>query len=81
MNDLGAILHHFVACIFDISTRATVAGCIADQFHLLIRINAEGTLPILQRSEALPTSTLAVTIANNDADFRLRSHFFLLSQS
>lgn len=53
MDDLRAVLDHFLAGIFDIASRTAIAGGVAHQFHLFASIDAERPLAVTQRSQAL----------------------------
>jgi hypothetical protein len=74
MNHLGAILHHLIAGVFDVSARTAIAGRKANQFRLSVRVDAESPFPVSHGTQTLAPRTTPVAIADNDTDLCLGIH-------
>jgi hypothetical protein len=74
MDHLGTIFNHLIAGVFNIATRATIAGSVTYEFNLLILIPIESTLAITHRPQALSTCTSTVAIANDNPYIRFFRH-------
>jgi hypothetical protein len=68
MNDLGTVLHHLIACIFYVAAGTPVTGCISNQLHISTCVDTERTFFVSHCSEALPSCTAAVAIADDYSD-------------
>jgi hypothetical protein len=74
VNHLHTISDHFVASLFNISTRASVTGGIAHQLKINASVNTKSTFSISHGPQAFATGTSSVSIANDNADFDFFFH-------
>jgi hypothetical protein len=75
VNDIDAVADHFFRGIFNVSPRASVAGCISHQGCFFVPVKAEGPFSFLQRPETFAAGAAAVAMADGDTDLHL--HLFV----
>jgi hypothetical protein len=75
VNNRRTVPDHFIACIFDIATRASVAGGVPNQFNFCVPIDAERPFPFPQRSKAVASRAGAIPVTNNNSDPGFIFHF------
>jgi hypothetical protein len=76
VNDPCPVLHHLFTSVLDISARASITRRVANQFHIRAGIYTESAFFVLHRTEAFPTGTVAVAIANNDPYLYFFAHYY-----
>lgn len=68
MDDLRAVSFHFFSGLFNVTTRASITGRIADQFNFHVRVDAECAFYLAHGAQTFSTRAALVAVADDDAD-------------
>jgi hypothetical protein len=70
VDHLHPIFDHLIPSILNVPAWAAIAGGIAHHLNRLIFVPFKGAFAISKRSQAFPSSTGAITVTNDDPNFR-----------